>query len=87
MGSNDVGQLLRAEITRHAQKQLVERQVATGVNDGAGTVVDNQELVGLNSLFALLNQVGKHQAGVVGVAVKFNGHRGKAVKGENKTRL
>jgi hypothetical protein len=64
------------EVLATSQEQLVERQVAARVDDGAGAVVHDQELVGLHSLPILLDEVGEHQAGVVFVAEKFNGHGG-----------
>ena len=59
---------------RHPHEQLVERQVATGVDDGTGVIVHDQELVGLNRLPILLDEVGKHEAGVMLVAIEFQGH-------------
>ena len=58
----------------HAHEQFIEREVATGVDDGARVVVNDQELVGLNRLPILLDEVGEHQAGVILVAIEFQGH-------------
>ena len=74
MRGHDIGQLLRRKVARHAHEQLIEGEVATWVNDGACAVVHDQKLIGLNRLPVLFNQVGKHQAGVVFVAVKLDRH-------------
>ena len=74
MRGNQIGELLRREMPRHAHEQLVESQVATGINDGARAVVHDQELVGLNRLTVLLDEVGEHQTDVVFVAIELNGH-------------
>ena len=64
------------EVLRHPHEQLVERQVATGVDDGTGVIVHDQELVGLHCLSIFLNEVGEHEAGVVLVTIEFDGHGG-----------
>lgn len=73
---DDVRQLLRREMARHAQKELVERQVAAGVDDGAGAVVDDEELVRLHGVAVAADQVGEHQAHMLRVAVELDGHGG-----------
>ena len=72
--SAQVGQLLRRKELRHRQQQLIERQVAARVDDGPGAMVHDQKLVRLDSLRVLVHQIGKHQANVMCVAVKFNRH-------------
>ena len=62
------------EMLRHAQVELVVREVAAGVDDGAGVVVDDQELVGLHRGIARPAEVGEHQAAVAVGAEQFDGH-------------
>lgn len=64
------------EMLRHPHEQLVERQVATGVDDGTGVIVHDQELVGLHRLPILLDEVGEHDASMILVAIEFDGHGG-----------
>ena len=58
----------------HPHKQLVEREVAAGVDDGAGVAIHDQKLIGLHGHTVLLDKVGEHQTGVILVAVEFQGH-------------
>lgn len=74
MRSQQIGQPLWRKIARNAQKQLVERQIATWIDDSSLTVIDDKELIGLDRLFSFLDQVGEHQTGVIRVAVEFDGH-------------
>ena len=74
MRRDHIGQLLRRKVAGHAHEQLVEGQVATGVDDGTCAVVHDQELIGLNGLTVLFDEVGEHQAGMGFVAVKLYGH-------------
>ena len=76
MRGNQIGELLRRKMPRHAHEQLVESQIAAGIDDGSRAVVHNQELIGLNGLAVLLDEVGEHQADVVFVAIELNGHDG-----------
>jgi len=77
---NDVTEFVGREVLRHSHEQLVECEISTRVNDRAGVVVNNQELVGLHRLPVFLDKVGEHQAGVIVVAVKFEGHGRPAVQ-------
>ncbi|MNT55334.1 hypothetical protein D3C72_1925630 [compost metagenome] len=78
--SDHVRQLVGREMFGHSHEQLIECEVAARVDDGARVVVHNQKLVGLHRLAVLFNEVGEHQASVVLVAVKFNGHGRPAVQ-------
>ena len=60
----------------HAQIQLAVGEVATWINDGAGVVIHDEELVGLNCLTPLRAHVRKHQADMAAVAIQFVGHWG-----------
>ena len=82
MRGHHISQLLRLKVARHAHEQLVESEVATGVDDGAGAVVHNQELIGLNGLTVLFDEVGKHQAGMGFIAIELYGHGRQFVKGQ-----
>ena len=64
------------EMLRHSHEQFVERQVAARVDDGPGVIVYDQELVGLHRLSILLDEVGEHDAGMILVAIEFDGHGG-----------
>ena len=64
----------------HPNEQLVEREIAARVDDGAGVVVHDQELIGLHGLPILLDEVGEHQASMIFVAVEFQGHGHPAVQ-------
>jgi len=69
-----VAEFAGREVLRHAQEQLVEGQVASGVEDGARAIVDDQELIGLHRLPPFLDEVGEHEAGVIRITVEFNRH-------------
>ena len=44
------------------------------IDDGARIVINDQKLIGLHGLPILFDEVGKHQASVIFVAVKFQSH-------------
>ena len=62
MRSDQVGQVLRREVVRKRQIQLVESDRPTRVDHGAHAVVNNQKLIGLYGLTVLIDEVGEHQA-------------------------
>ena len=70
---------MRREVPRHAHEQLVESQIATRINNGTRTVVDDQKLVALHGLAIFFHEVREHQASVGFVAVEFDGHETGAV--------
>ena len=74
MRGEHIRQLGGREVAHHAHEQFVEREIAAGVDDGAGVAVDDQELVGLHGLAIFLDQVAEHQAGVMLVTVQLNRH-------------
>ncbi len=74
MRCDDIRQLAGREVLGHPHEQFIEGEVASGIDDCARVVIDDQELVGLNRLPILLDEVGKHEAGVMLVAIEFQGH-------------
>ena len=58
----------------HSHEQFIEREIAARINDGTCIVVNDQELIGLYRLAIFFDEVGEHQASVILVAVKFQGH-------------
>jgi len=72
--------VLRREVLGHAHVQLVVREIAARVDDGPGSAVNDQKLVGLYSLPVFLDEVGEHVAGMVLVAVEFQWHVDGAVR-------
>ena len=76
MRCNDVVQMLRGHVFTHREIQRVERHVATGVNDGCLTVIDNEKLIGLYRLCLVGHQIGKHDAAMLRTFEEFNCHGG-----------
>ena len=76
MRCDDIRQLAGREVLGHPHEQFIEGEVASGIDDGARVVIDDQELVGLNRLPILLDEVGEHDASMILVAIEFDGHGG-----------
>ena len=62
------------EVPGHGEVELAVGQVATRVDDGAGVIVDDEELVGLDRAAPFVAQIGKHQAHMALVTEEFVRH-------------
>ncbi|MFT5934682.1 MAG: hypothetical protein ACI9M6_001737 [Hydrogenophaga sp.] len=78
MRGQDFVELARRKVAPDGEQQLVVGHVATWVDDGAALAVDHQKLVGLHGLAARVAEVGKHDAHMVVLVEKLNGHAGES---------